>query len=117
MPQSPNAHSSAKDVESRQLGSIEARFNEFARRWHESTDDLSTVQRIISDPNYVAIIALGRDVVPLILDDLRANGGYWFTALTQLTGESPESEEDLQSRNDMRLAWLNWGEREFSRAS
>ena len=88
------------------LGSL---FATLVERWRENTAGLSIAQRIVTDPDYLGIIALGRRVVPLILDDLSKNGGFWYPALQALTGASPEGPEERASREGMKAAWLRWG--------
>jgi len=36
--------------------------------------------------NYKKIISLGKDVIPLILNDWKKTNYFWFEALHQLTG-------------------------------
>lgn len=88
---------------------LKARFATLNAMWRENTVDSSRVQSKVADRNYLAIAALGRDALPLILEELRDNGGYWFPLLEALTGEAPESAEESESREGMRQAWLRWG--------
>lgn len=89
---------------------ISSQFERLVERWRENTAGLSIAQRIVTDPDYLRIIAFGPPVVPLILDDLRRNGGFWYPALQAITGVSPERSEERASRAGMKRAWLRWGE-------
>ncbi len=85
------------------------RFADLAARWREQTADLSRLELMVSDPNYLGIVAIGERAVPFILADLRDNGGYWFPALEAITGEAPETQEEGATRKGLRTAWLRWG--------
>src|SRR5215216_6068977 len=89
--------------------SLRRQFRALVSKWRDNTADLSRVQAIVADSNYLAIATLGRPALPLILAELRDRGGYWFPLLEALTGESPESEDERQSKAGMREAWLRWG--------
>jgi len=84
-------------------------FARLASEWHTATDDCSLSSQILSDSRYLRLIGMGRKVVPLILADLRDNGGFWYPALEAITGESPELPDERISRRGMRNAWLRWG--------
>ena len=88
---------------------LRRQFTTLVSKWRENTADLSRVQAIVADSNYLAIATLGRPAVPLILAELRDQGGYWFPLLEALTGEQPESDDERTSRAGMREAWLRWG--------
>jgi len=70
---------------------------------------LSSTSEIVSNFNYYRIIALGKDIVPLILQELQENGGQWYLALRVLTNQNPVNPEDVGNIKKMKMAWLNWG--------
>ncbi len=86
------------------------RFQELADRWEEETFFLSRSDRAISHPVHQEIIDLGQPVVPLILERMRSQGGHWFEALQQITGEDPISPADYGNIAAMQNSWLQWGE-------
>lgn len=91
------------------------RFEALAKRWHSATDYLSSPTQIAADPNYLAIIAMGESVVPLILSDLRKRGGEWYRALTAIArsvGIDPPTlrPSDLANSRKVDQAWLQWGQ-------
>ena len=86
------------------------RFQELADRWEEETFFLSRSDRAIAHPAHEAIIDLGQPVVPLILERMRSQGGHWFEALQQITGEDPVSPTDYGNIAAMQNSWLQWGE-------
>lgn len=93
---------------SRAMARLERRFRELADQWEETTEFYSRAERKIRHPLYREIIALGQEVVPLLLKDTRENPGYWSTALRQLTGENPVP-AGADSLDAIALAWLEWG--------
>jgi hypothetical protein len=60
------------------ITAIEKRFNELADSWHRETDFLSSSSGITSNENYLRIISMGKQVIPLILKDLKERGGFWY---------------------------------------
>ncbi len=91
---------------------LKAEFDRLAAQWREETRYHSSSTIIEEHPAYQAIIAMGENVIPLILENLRASGGHWFMALRSITGESPIREEDRGKIQAIRAAWLEWGVRE-----
>jgi hypothetical protein len=91
------------------VAGLSRQFATLAARWRENTEDVSLVALVASNVDYLRIIALGGRVVPLILQDLQERGGYWYPALEALTGASPATPEERESRAGMRQAWLRWG--------
>ena len=68
---------------------IEREFAHLVARWKDETGVFSTTCDKVVNDSFLQIIALGKDVVPLILEDLKLEGGHWHTALRVLTGENP----------------------------
>ena len=84
-------------------------FRVLADRWHDETLFESSIDRIISHPAYLQIVAMGSSAVPLILADLKAAPALWFWALSAITGESPEPDGSEGDIGAMTKAWLDWG--------
>ena len=91
---------------------LQAEFDRLAAQWKEETRYHSSSSIIEEHPAYQAIIAMGEDVVPLILENLRTAGGRWYRALSDLTGVNVIREEDRGKVKAIRAAWLDWGVRE-----
>jgi hypothetical protein len=71
---------------------------------------VSKVTKRILHPAYQKIIGLGEAAIPLILQDLSANGpDDWFWALTAITDENPIKKEMAGNMAAMTEAWLQWG--------
>ena len=90
-------------------GGVEDRFQRLAAEWRRDVGPLSSVSKITQHPSYQAIIALGRDVVPLILRELERQPDHWFAALRALTGADPVAPEDRGRMDRMAAAWIHWG--------
>lgn len=89
---------------------VPAGFKEAVKRWHDNTDHLSSPTQIANDAFYQAIIKAGKVNLPYILQELRQNGGMWYKALREITGEDPVSKEDHGDVKKMNIAWLRWGQ-------
>src|SRR5207253_5291781 len=85
---------------------LEEHFQQFAAEWRSEVWPLSSVTKIVEHPSYQAIIALGREVVPLILRDLERQPDHWFAALRALTGADPVAPEDRGRIDRMAAAWI-----------
>jgi hypothetical protein len=60
-------------------------------------------------PAYQEIVAMGQEVVPLLLRDLEQEPDHWFAALGAITGAQPVPPEDRGDIEKMAAAWLRWG--------
>jgi len=85
------------------------RFRRLAARWSAETSHLSSVTRATAHPAYKAIVKLGWEVVPLMLQDLRNNQGFWYPALNAITGIRPFDRKDAGNNRRMTDAWISWG--------
>jgi hypothetical protein len=88
---------------------INKEFRALADQWHMETGHLSSPEQIAGHRNYLRIIGKGEQVLPLILNDLRTRGGFWYTALEALTDASPVPPSAAGDMLAVRDAWINWG--------
>ena len=58
---------------------------------------------------YQEIIGMGLPVVPLILEELRAEPHHWYWALEAIAGENPIPSDVDGDMRRIREAWLEWG--------
>ena len=86
------------------------RFRSLARKWRSETQLLSSTTEIAMHPAYQAIIGMGAEALPMILEDLRQNSGHWYWALKAISNEDPVVPRDRGSIKKMKNAWLRWGE-------
>jgi hypothetical protein len=90
-----------------------ALFAQLAAQWKRETGHLSSALQKARHPAYLRIMAMGPDAIPLLLNQLRAEGDmphHWFVALVYVTGgENPVPDSDHGDVRKMRDAWLRWG--------
>ena len=90
---------------------LEVKFRRLAKEWKEATRFMSSATDMILHPAYQTIIGMGSMVVPLILRELKLNGGHWFSALMAITEKNPVSGDDYGHVSRMAAAWIEWGRR------
>ena len=92
---------------------FELEFYELVDKWKKNTSYLSSMYKMVMDPNYKKIKRMGTDVIPLILKELQREPDHWMNALTWLTGEDP-CFYDLPENIDiekMSKEWIEWGKK------
>jgi hypothetical protein len=82
-------------------------FTQLAKDWREGTKFSPTLKKMVIHPAYQRIMALGKPVVPHILEDLQRETDHWFWALHFITGEDPA--KGAETIEDAAAAWLRWG--------
>lgn len=87
----------------------EGRFRRLAAEWKEQARYLSDSRRMAMLQPYQAIIGMGLAVVPLILEELRAEPHHWYWALEAITGDNPVPVDVDGDMSRIREAWLEWG--------
>ncbi len=91
-----------------QQDELELIFRACVEHWSRDTCAVSSVTTMILHPAYQRIIGLGRQALPLLFQELRANPGHWFWALRSITGEDPTKPgDDFQHAIE---GWLRWGQ-------
>src|SRR5262249_7922336 len=60
---------------------------------------------------HLQVIGMGATAIPLILEDLSRGEGSWYFALKCITGEQADGPTAQGEPEVVRLAWLQWGER------
>src|SRR5579859_72676 len=84
-------------------------FRKLSSQWSVETSHVTSVSKLTAHPSYQAIIKLGWEVVPLMLQDLQENRGFWYPALSAITGIRPFDEKAAGNSRLMTRAWLDWG--------
>ena len=87
---------------------IEQRFRRLEAQWKADTEFLSDAGRIVTHPAFKAIIALGVEVVPIMVRDLQERPSLWVWALPEITGVNPVAATDGGNIRKMTDAWLKW---------
>lgn len=88
---------------------LASRFHALAGEWKSATRFRSAPSAASEHPAYRGLVALGPDVVPLILADLAVAPEPWFAALRELTGADPVPPADRGRPRVMAEHWLAWG--------
>jgi len=89
--------------------SLAFKFEALSRTWKAETALTSSTQEVVLNSSYQRIIAMGKPAIPLILKDLKQEGGRWFWALRILCECNPVQEQFLGNYEKMRSTWLAWG--------
>jgi hypothetical protein len=84
-------------------------FERYKLQWKVQRSPASAPEDIIRGWPYRAIIALGPEVIPLLLRELEKEPDDWFWALAILTGANPVPEDGKGKFAEMTKAWLAWG--------
>jgi hypothetical protein len=88
---------------------LRLQFTRLAQTWKRETAHIASGSKTVMHPAYQAIIGMGRQALPLILEDLQRNGGHWFWALHAIAQEDPaQGHADFA---EAAQAWLDWGRR------
>lgn len=85
------------------------RFLRLADTWRKNRGPTSSISQMAMRPEYQAIIGMGHDAVPFLLDELRREPDHWFWALASITGDDPVAQEDKGKLPEMAKAWIDWG--------
>jgi hypothetical protein len=84
-------------------------FNMRAERWRRDTSFQSSLAAKFMHDDYQTIMAMGKQVVPLILGRLQKAPEAWFWALKHLAEE--DVAKDTDNPADAAKSWLRWGRR------
>jgi hypothetical protein len=89
---------------------LSQRFGDLVRQWKAATTFTSSGAEIALHPAYQQIIGMGKDAIPLILEELQREEDHWFWALKSITGADPAPPGDRGNLPKMTAAWLGWAE-------
>jgi hypothetical protein len=63
---------------------------------------------MFENSNYQAIIKMGWDAVPYIIEQLREKPSHLFMALRSITGATPVKSEHVGRLYEMAADWIDW---------
>ena len=95
-------------------GELRSKFVELVQRWRMERGYTSFTADIIRCPSYREIVAMGKDALPLIFEQLRSEADHpdhWDFALSEITGCDPVPEKAYGYMNRIAACWLEWAER------
>ena len=93
------------------ISNLENQFNKLSADWKKQTAIYSNTLHIIRNDNYLDIIGMGKEALPLILKDLEKEPEHWFVALKAIAKENPVPKESYGDIEKMRFYWLQWGKK------
>jgi hypothetical protein len=93
--------------------SLRNTFQRYFQNWKEETLNTSASDDMFNNPNYQAIIKLGWNVVPYIIEQLREKPAHLFMALRAITGATPVAPGHVGRLYDMANDWINWYEKVY----
>ena len=88
------------------------KFHRLADEWKRERGALSTAAAMAALPSYRRIMGMGKEALPFIFAELKAEGdspSHWFLALAAITDENPVPAESRGKLSEMAKAWLAWG--------
>jgi hypothetical protein len=94
---------------------IDRTFQEHFKKWHEETINMSSNHDMSENLHYKAIIAMGWEVVPYIIEQLRKKPCHLFDALSAITGELPIKLEHSGRVHEMAADWIKWYDVKYRR--
>lgn len=89
--------------------SSDLKFARLSSDWKRASAHLSAVERMAMLPSYQAIIGMGPEVVPLLLQDLQQEPCHWFWALHAITQENPAENKGPLPVSELAALWIEWG--------
>lgn len=92
------------------IGEDLTRFRQLRNQWTAETEVLSSMTRIVAHPAYREVVKMGWTAVPFILDELKREPDWWFTALREITGENPAPADHAGDLLGLTADWLKWGQ-------
>lgn len=87
---------------------VRSRFRELVEEWHRACRFSSSVTARVQHPAYRAIVALGRPVLPYLLEEMIARPNHWSSALIAITGTNPVPPAARGSLDEVAASWRSW---------
>ena len=88
----------------------QSKFDSLKNDWKTSRPPESSPIRLAMHPAYLKIIGMGKDAVPLLLEELKISPDMWFVALRSITCDDPVPASARGNVVEMAKAWIKWGE-------
>jgi hypothetical protein len=107
MPHEPGV---ATTIAQAPTATCEQHFRALVSQWKRERGPYSSSAKLAEHSTYQQIIALGKEVIPLLLRELEREPDHWFRALSALTGVDPVPEASRGKLPEMAAAWLRWGQ-------
>lgn len=88
-------------------------FLRLAAAWKKEVAATSSMSEMTGNANYQAIIAMGYEALPFIIDSMRKEPNWWFIALKEITGADPVPFEDYGYLQKLTDGWIKWYDEEY----
>lgn len=92
-----------------QTETVAQSFTRLAQEWRSAVAFVSSVTEMVAHPKYAQIIGLGKEALPILLQDLANKPDHWFPALKAITAVDPVPPGDRGDIGKMADAWVRWG--------
>ena len=92
-----------------QLTETERKFRYYAAKWKEQIGGDSSLTNATSNMNYLRIIKLGNDALPLILRELQKEAAPWFIALRAISEDDSVGRGSAGDFRKKAADWIQWG--------
>ncbi len=86
-----------------------AHFERLVTTWKAERGHSSKLTDLAMHPAYQQIIGMGRDAIPLILEEMNERPDQWDWALRAITGTDPVPREAWGKLSEITAAWIHWG--------
>ena len=91
------------------LTNAEQKFRYYVAKWKEEIGSESSLTNITNNINYLRIIRIGDDAIPLILGELQRHPAPWFVALRAISEDDSVGRDSPGNFRAMAAAWIQWG--------
>lgn len=91
------------------LTEAENKFRHYAAKWKEEIGGDSSLTNITSNMNYLRIISIGDEAIPLILQELQREPAPWFVALRAISEEDSVGRDSPGNFRKIAASWIQWG--------
>lgn len=93
------------------LGVID-RFRRLYSVWLDDTAHMSSVREMMAQESFEQMVAMGPDVLPLVLRELKAKPTFLFLVAQRITGHNPVTPDCVGDVQKIVTCWVNWLQQE-----
>ncbi|TAE72751.1 MAG: hypothetical protein EAZ85_08920 [Bacteroidetes bacterium] len=86
---------------------LQIKFKLLAEQWYDETKYFSFAKQIENE-TYFHILAMGKTIVPFIINELENGKNVWFNILKKLTHDNPIKQQNIGKPNLMANDWIEW---------
>lgn len=87
-------------------------FRALVKTWRAQTYYSSSIREMVEHPAFQKIVAMGKKVVPLIIEEIDQHPDFLVMALPMITGEDPIRDSDRGDVFAIAEAWVEWYNRQ-----